>query len=79
MERGVLINSKYIPFQIIGCICDAPVRTLAKIIKGHTSYFACEKCEVEGDFIENRVSFLNVNLELRTDDEFKKGLYKDNI
>lgn len=78
MERGVLINSKFITFQVIVYICDAPARALVKVIKGHAGYFASDKCKVEGDFIENRVGFLNVNAELRTD-KFKKGLYEDHI
>jgi len=29
-------------------VCDAPVKVFMKCVKGHTGYYGCNKCEVEG-------------------------------
>ena len=42
--------------------CDAPARSFLKCIKAHTGYFACERCQVEGEF-EGRVVFHNQEAE----------------
>jgi len=72
-----IANECSIPFCKLGYICDVPARSLANMIKSHIGYFSCEKCEVEGDYINNRVSFLDLNACLRTDERFASGKYND--
>lgn len=51
-------------------ICDAPARSLLKEIVEHGAYFACEKCSVEDEWMDNRMTYLNLNESLRIDESF---------
>jgi len=51
-------------------ICDAPAKTFMKCVKGHTGYYGYDKCEVEVEWRENRMLFLDENASLRTDEKF---------
>ena len=54
-------------------VCDAPARAMLKLIKGHTGYFACERCEVEGTLQPNgTVVFDEFDAALRTDQSFRQ-------
>ncbi|KYN21546.1 hypothetical protein ALC57_06079 [Trachymyrmex cornetzi] len=52
-------------------ICDAPTKLFVKGIKGHNAYFGCGNCIQEGDYVENRVTFPEINARLRSDESFK--------
>lgn len=58
-------------------ICDAPARQLIKGIKGHTGYHACERCQVEGQSIQRRMTFCETDCPPRTENEFRNYAYKD--
>ncbi|CAI6373446.1 unnamed protein product [Macrosiphum euphorbiae] len=75
--NGLFINDRHMTFNIEGYICDAPARALVKCIKRHNAYFACEKCQVEGDHINNRMCFADVSAPRRTDIDFAAGVYDD--
>ncbi len=53
---------------------DAPARSFVLNIKGHTGYFGCHKCTVEGDYIQHRMTYPDLNSELRTDHSFRLQL-----
>ena len=57
-------------------ICDAPARSLLKCIKGHTGYFACERCKAKGVYIEKKVTYpARLVYESRTDNGFAAMAY----
>jgi len=56
-----------LPVRIEAFKCDAPARQFLKAIKGHTGYFSCERCTVEGSYISSRVVFEDLNATLRED------------
>lgn len=57
-------------------VCDAPARCLLKCIKGHTGYFACERCKAKGVYVANRVTYPHhLVYQSRTDDEFSAMRY----
>ncbi|KAF0747284.1 Uncharacterized protein FWK35_00015285 [Aphis craccivora] len=60
-----------------GYICDAPARALVKVIKRHNGYFGCEKCEVEGNYINNRMSFAEISAPYRTNHRLAAASYDD--
>jgi len=62
-KNGFFLNDNLMSFNIVGYICDAPApaRALVKVIKRHNGYFSCEKCEVEGKYINNRMSFAEIS------------------
>lgn len=48
-------------------IADAPAKSFILNTKGHTGYFSCSKCEIEGEYIKNRIRFPDMKNFLRTD------------
>lgn len=75
LEHGVTINQFKINLKINAFICDAPAKAFITGVKNHNGYFGCSKCNVEGDFIQNRMTFPDLNGPLRTDDSFKNKLH----
>ncbi|EFN60348.1 hypothetical protein EAG_01321, partial [Camponotus floridanus] len=73
-QCGIFIDEKLIPVKKNAFVCDAPARAFIAGIKNHTGYFGCTKCICEGDFIENRVVFLEYKCSLRTDMSFKNRM-----
>lgn len=61
--------------------CDAPAKSFILFTKGHTGYYSCSRCTVEGDRVNNTMCFLGSNFPKRThqdflnriDDEYHKG------
>lgn len=39
-------------FKILAFCCDMPARSFIKCCKGHTSYYACERCSVKGETVK---------------------------
>ncbi|KAJ8963598.1 hypothetical protein NQ314_005497 [Rhamnusium bicolor] len=77
-ESGIIVNSHKYPFQIKSFICDVPAKAFITITKGHSGYFSCSKCNIEGIYYNNRVCFPNLeNLRLRTDFEFRSKLQEE--
>lgn len=56
---------------------DAPAKSFVLRVKGHNAYFGCTKCTVEGEFLNNRMCYPNLNSSLRTDENFRKKKYDD--
>ena len=57
-------------------ICDAPARSFLKCIKGHSGYYACERCKVEGIRIANKIIYPTHRVfQPRTDEEFSEIAY----
>lgn len=70
LEHGLVINNNTININIKGIIADAPARAFIKQIKGHSGYFACEKCIEEGIYLSGSISFPDGTAQLRTDKSF---------
>lgn len=69
-KNGYLYNGERFEFCIKNFICDAPARSLIKGIVEHNAYFAYEKCTIEGEWIDNRMTYSSLNEPLRTDESF---------
>ena len=52
-------------------VCDAPAKAFVKQIKGHTAYSACPTCYVKGEWIGDKVVYVDCNAKLRTDACFR--------
>jgi len=70
LAHGLTINDITLNIKIKGIIADAPARAFIKQIKGHSGYFACEKCTEEGDYLSGSISFPEGTAQLRTDESF---------
>ena len=64
------IAGKHFNIKIICFICDRPARAFIKCIKGHTGYYACERCDIKGYRHNNRTLFPCTG-ESRTDTSFR--------
>lgn len=71
IKNGLNINGKIFMFEISQVVCDAPAKTFVLNVKGHTAYHGCSSCIDKGLFINNRMSFNNLNSSLRTDKSFR--------
>ena len=77
LEReGININDEHYDFRISRFIADAPARSFLKGCKSHNSYFACERCIQEGEWI-GRVVYTNENSLPRTDSDFNISLHSE--
>lgn len=67
-------QGKRLPFKIKGFICDAPAKSYITYCKGHSGFYSCTKYTQKGKYINGRVSFIQNNSPLRTDDSFRRQL-----
>lgn len=73
-NNGMMFNGSNFKIKINAIICDAPAKSFLLCVKGHNSYFGCNKCYCEGSFVQNRMTFPELNCRLRTDDDFKNKI-----
>jgi len=69
-NNGFSINEQPRQINICAIICDAPTRAYVTCIKSHNRHFACGKCIVRGERINRQMTFLDINVPLRTDIDF---------
>lgn len=78
IQDGITVHGVNIPLNIVMIVADAPARSLAKLIKGHTGYFSCGRCKERGTWVNNRMVFLKYeDLEERTDVEFRNRTHEE--
>jgi len=65
LSYGITINDIILKFKIVQIVCDAPAKAFILNVKGHNAYHGCNSCTVEGDFINNRMAYLNMDAPLR--------------
>lgn len=53
--NGIEINNSQYLFKIKYFVCDAPAKSYILQCRGHTGYYSCTKCTVEGVFKQNRM------------------------
>jgi len=66
---GLCINEK-----ISQVVCDAPTKAFILNVKGYNAYHSCNSCIVESSFINNGMSYLDINFTLRTNESFREKL-----
>lgn len=69
-EEGLHLNNRILKANISKILCDTPAKAFILCVKNFNSYQSCTKCWVEGLFINNRMTFPELNSKLRTDEEF---------
>lgn len=71
IKNGIVVHSTVVPVALKALICDAPARSFITGIKNHTGYFGCGKCTTKGTYVENRVTFPEINADIRSDESFR--------
>lgn len=56
-SNGINIRNKTYIFSISTVCCDVPAKSFVLKIKGHSGFFSCPRCEVEGEYLSNRICF----------------------
>ena len=57
VREGLTFKDTLYNVRIKAFVCDAPARQLLKSIKPHNAYHGCERCDVNGQYISNRMTF----------------------
>lgn len=70
-------NNKQYEIKINKFIVDIPAKTFILCVKAHNAYFGCTKCITEGTFINRRMSFPDLNSNLRNNTDFRNNIYDD--
>ncbi|CAN7943221.1 unnamed protein product [Ixodes pacificus] len=71
LSDGLIFKGRHLRIELSALICDAPAKSYVLGIKGHNGYFSCTKCQTEGDFLNGRMCFPQLDATLRTDGSFR--------
>lgn len=71
LTQGLCVNNVTFKFEISQVVCDAPAKAFILNVKSHNAYNSCNSCIEEGEFINNRMSYLGISAALRTDESFR--------
>ncbi|CAN8025052.1 unnamed protein product, partial [Ixodes persulcatus] len=77
LSEGVAVGNKIFQVQVGAIICDAPAKSYILGIKGHCGYFSCSKCTTEGEYVQGRMCFPELDAPLRTDASFRCAEQED--
>lgn len=77
LSTGFVVNGKTFFLTVRSVICDAPARAFIKGIKSHNGYSGCDKCVQSGIYINNRMTFPELNARVRTDVSFSNAEDED--
>src|SRR5207253_1610328 len=69
-NTGIVVKGVKYDVRISCVIADAPARSFIKATKNHNAYFACDKCEVEGEW-DGRVILNELTCAKRSDLGFR--------
>ena len=76
IQTGVQINDTQYRITVRCFICDAPARAFIKSTKGHTGFYACERCGLHGRNLKHKTVYNTETLGAeRTDVDFSAMLY----
>ncbi|GBM62034.1 hypothetical protein AVEN_103341-1, partial [Araneus ventricosus] len=70
IRHGLIVGDKIISISIKGFILDTPAKSFILNTKGHTGYYSCTKCTQSGVWIQNRMTFPELNAPLRSHEAF---------
>ncbi|EFN71874.1 hypothetical protein EAG_07199, partial [Camponotus floridanus] len=69
-NNGIFLCEKFYNIQIKQILCDAPAKAFILNIKGHSGYFSCTKCVIEGEYRNRRICFVDIYAAKRTNNDF---------
>jgi len=75
--HGIKVDKKLFQVRIRSIICDAPARAFLKCCVRHNSKYGCEKCNIEGEYINHKMLFPPISGQLRTKDTFNKRIHEE--
>jgi len=76
-KSGIFVNDNFFSVHLAAVVCDAPARAFVKCVKGHSGYYACERCTQEGAYFDNKMTFPDMNAPARTNQQFLSAADED--
>jgi hypothetical protein len=76
LANGIELADTQFAISIHSFIADAPARAMLRNVKGHNSYYGCDKCEVEGEW-HGKMTYQELNARRRTDSSFIEGVNEE--
>jgi len=55
--NGIILNDTKVNVVIHLICCDAPAKSFILKVKGHTGFFSCTRCSIEGEYVNRRICF----------------------
>jgi len=77
LESGLCVNDKIFKFEISHIVCDSPAKAFLLNVKGHNGYFGCSSCTQEGRYLQNRMTFPDIDAPLRSNESFRNRVNED--
>ena len=77
LHSGLKTKAGNKSIEILNFVLDAPARTGIKKVKHINGYLGCDICLAEGEFIENRMTFPNLDAPLRNDNDYRERNYDE--
>jgi len=78
-NNGIYINNikKNVVIEVM--CCDAPAKAFLMKVKGHSGFFSCTRCTIEGEYQQSRVCFpyLENGSTIRTHDDYVLMKYEE--
>ncbi|KAL4126822.1 hypothetical protein QTP88_011031 [Uroleucon formosanum] len=71
VENGFQFKNKKIMLKIKILIADTLAKSFILNVKGHSGYYSCTKCCIEGEYHNNGVCFPPIVAKLRNDNDFQ--------
>lgn len=76
-KKGITIKETTYQVKIIGFVCDTTARAFIKGCKGHTGFYACERCTIKGITVNHKRVYPSADCELRTNNSFRDKKQKE--
>lgn len=77
LDSGLSVNNVVFKFEIGHIVCDSPAKAFLLNVKGHNAYFGCSSCMQEGIYIQNRMTYPDIDAPLRTNESFRSRLNEE--
>jgi len=72
LDSGLCVNDRIFKFEIGHIVCDSPAKVFLLNVKGHNGYFSYSSCIQEGRYLQNRMTFPDIDAPLRSNESFRK-------
>ncbi|KAG4076727.1 hypothetical protein HA402_002014 [Bradysia odoriphaga] len=77
LDNGIPFNGNVLYPRILNFVLDAKARVACKAVKSINGYEGCDVCLAEGESIDGRMAFLNLESDLRNDHDYRTRVYDD--
>ncbi|KER28625.1 hypothetical protein T265_04578 [Opisthorchis viverrini] len=69
---GVVVNELHHKVMLDAIICDKPARSFVTRMRGHNSYYGCDKCCIKAQCFQTKIAFPYGQHVLRTDNTIRR-------